>query len=418
MPSLLYCVAGALIALPETAWRAPRLGRWILGALGAFWMGMAFLQAWPGRGFWQGQPTRHSTPGTLTSMVQQMAATPQPHLLSSWVNAFGQFDAAHGWGVNLFAVIALAVIGALFITGRPQLVLSGAVAGTVLCLADWVLIEDLGFMGGVGTDPNSMLPFVVLIWAGYLALTRVPARAEVPATAATVTSAAQVAPASLSWRERLAANPTYAFRSAAAIGALAITLVGTAPMAVAATSRTADPLLTKAVDGTPEAFDFHEPAVSLVDQHGRPVSLASLRGRAVAITFLDPVCTSDCPVIAEEFREADGVLGGDAGRVYLVAVDANPRYISTDYLTAFDRQEGLQSTPNWLFLTGTLPQLQHAWRALGVEVAYLPAGAMIDHSEFAYVIDPSGRIRYDLDTDPGPPPGRQSRLSPSRWRGR
>ena len=27
---------------------------------------------------------------------------------------------------------------------------------------------------------------------------------------------------------------------------------------------------------------------------------------------------------------------------------------------------------------------------------------MIDHSEFAYVIDPSGRVRYNLDTDPGP----------------
>ena len=92
-------------------------------------------------------------------------------------------------------------------------------------------------------------------------------------------------------------------------------------------------------------------------------------------------------------------------RVYLVAVNANPRYISTDYLTAFDRQEGLQSTPNWLFLTGSLPQLQHAWRALGVQVAYSPAGAMIDHSEFAYVIDPSGHIRYDLDTDPGPATG-------------
>jgi cytochrome oxidase Cu insertion factor (SCO1/SenC/PrrC family) len=405
---LLYCAAGALIALPDTAWSAPRLGRWILGVLGAFWVGMAFLQAWPGRGFWQGQPTRHSTPGTLTSMVQQMAATSQPHLLSSWVNAFGQFDAAHGWGVNFFAVVALAGIGALFITGRPGLVLPAAVAGTVLCLADWVLIEDLGFMGGVGTDPNSMLPFVVLIWAGYLALTRVPVEAEAPATAAVATvktSTAEVVLAGLPWRERLAANPTYAFRSTAAIGALAITLVGTAPMALAATSRRADPLLTQAVDGTPEAFDLREPAISLVDQHGHQVSLASLRGKAVAITFLDPVCTSDCPVIAQEFREADGVMGAAASRVYLVAVNANPRYISTEYLTAFDRQEGLQSTPNWLFLTGSLPQLQHAWRVLGVQVAYSPAGAMIDHSEFAYVIDPSGHIRYDLDTDPGPATG-------------
>ena len=43
-------------------------------------LGMALLQAWPGRGFWQGQLHRSSTPGTLTSMLQQMAQTPQPRL--------------------------------------------------------------------------------------------------------------------------------------------------------------------------------------------------------------------------------------------------------------------------------------------------------------------------------------------------
>ncbi len=30
---------------------------------------------------------------------------------------------------------------------------------------------------------------------------------------------------------------------------------------------------------------------------------------------------------------------------------------------------------------------------------------MIDHTEYAYVIDPSGRVRYNLDTDPGPATG-------------
>ena len=50
--------------------------------------------------------------------------------------------------------------------------LPGLIAFTVLCLADWVLIQDLGFFGGVGTDPNSMIPFIVLAAAGYLALTR------------------------------------------------------------------------------------------------------------------------------------------------------------------------------------------------------------------------------------------------------
>ena len=53
----------------------------------------------------------------------------------------------------------------------------------MLCLADWVLIEDLGFLGGLGTDPNSMIPFVLLAAAGYLALARVPAEAAEPAAA-------------------------------------------------------------------------------------------------------------------------------------------------------------------------------------------------------------------------------------------
>ena len=78
---------------------------------------MAVLQAWPGRGFWQG--TAHGQPGTLASMTASMAPTPQPHVLSSWINAFTAFDEAHGFAVNLFAVVALAVIGAVFLTGVP-----------------------------------------------------------------------------------------------------------------------------------------------------------------------------------------------------------------------------------------------------------------------------------------------------------
>jgi cytochrome oxidase Cu insertion factor (SCO1/SenC/PrrC family) len=42
------------------------------------------------------------------------------------------------------------------------------------------------------------------------------------------------------------------------------------------------------------------------------------------------------------------------------------------------------------------------WKAFGVEVNYAPAGAMIFHSEFAYVIDPAGRVRDVLNTNPGP----------------
>jgi cytochrome oxidase Cu insertion factor (SCO1/SenC/PrrC family) len=397
---LFYCAAGVLIALPEAAWATPRLGRWILRAIGLFWLGMALLQAWPGRGFWQGQPTRHASPGSLTSMVQQMASTPQPHVLSSWVAAFASFDAAHGWGVNLFVVIALAGVGLLLITARPRPVLAGVLAGTVLCLADWVLVEDLGFMGGVGTDPNSMIPMTLVFVAGYLALTRPPAIADhsrvVPITPpATRTE-------DVSWRGKVLADPTYTFRSVAAVGAIGIILVGAVPMGVAALNPRADPILAQAIDGTPGTFDHPAPAFSLVDQYGKAVSLVSLRGKTVALTFLDDVCTTDCPVIAQEFRVADGYLGSASRRVEMVAINANPRFITPDYLAAFDHQEGLENLANWSYLTGSLPQLRHVWASYGEAVVSLPAGAMIGHSEFAYVIDASGDTRYILDTDPGP----------------
>ena len=50
---------------------------------------MAVLQAWPGRGFWQG--ISHHQPGTLAGMTSDMAQTPQPGFLAAWVNAFTAF---------------------------------------------------------------------------------------------------------------------------------------------------------------------------------------------------------------------------------------------------------------------------------------------------------------------------------------
>jgi hypothetical protein len=78
-------------------------------------------------------------------------------------------------------VIALAVTGGAFLSGRPWLIRPAVVGFTALCLADWVLVEDLGFLGGLGTDPNSMIPFILLASGGYLALTRpAPLTAAVP----------------------------------------------------------------------------------------------------------------------------------------------------------------------------------------------------------------------------------------------
>ena len=399
--ALIYAAAGALIALPERAWRTRRLGKLTLAGTGLFLAGMAVLQAWPGRGFWQG--TAHGQPGTLTGMIQSMAGTPQPRLLSAWVSGFGSFTAAHGLAVNLLAVVALAVTGAVFLTGQPRLIRPVLIGFTVVCLADWVLIEDFGFFGGLGTDPNSMIPMALLAIAGYLALARAPVTAAEPATAG---ASARVSAAG--WRDRV--RPAALRRSAAAAsiqsvasaGAIGLIVLGAAPMAAAQASPVADTILARAINGTSAPLDYPAPAFSLTDQHGRHVTLASLRGKVVLLTFLDPVCTTDCPLIAQEFRQAGQLLAADSSQVELVAINYNPLYTQLSYLQAFDRQERLAGVPNWRYLTGTRAQLQQAWHSYGLPMEVLPAGSMIGHGDYAFVIDQSGHLRQELGFNPGP----------------
>lgn len=458
--ALCYAVAGLLVALPDRAWLGPRLGRLVLGAMGLFFTGMAVLQAWPGRGYWQGTIGRQ--PGSLTSMIQGMAQTPQPGFLSSWVTGFGSFTAAHGFAVNLVAVVTLGAIGVALLTGPPRVLRPALVVMALLCLADWVLIEDLGIFGGLGTDPNSMIPLALVTIGGYLALTQAaaPASAAEPAVApvtavapaaepaadsaaaATRTpaaepaaSAVQAAPAEPSapadqavpagssgpadqpdpagqsgpgWRGRIgprrlgralgAASP----RTVAALGALGVAILGVVPMAAASASTSADPIIAEAIDGSSAALNFRAPAFDLTDQHGQPVSLAGLHGKVVLLTFLDPVCTSDCPIIAQEFRKADQMLGANAGKVELVAIATNPIYYQLRYTQAFDREQQLTGLTNWRYLTGPLPQLRQVWKQYSIAAQILPAGGMIGHTDVAYIIGKDGRTRTELNFDPGP----------------
>jgi cytochrome oxidase Cu insertion factor (SCO1/SenC/PrrC family) len=57
---------------------------------------------------------------------------------------------------------------------------------------------------------------------------------------------------------------------------------------------------------------------------------------------------------------------------------------------------------NWFYLTGSVAQLQHVWDSYGVLVGTESAGAMIAHSDLAFVIDAQGRERDALVDDPGP----------------
>jgi cytochrome oxidase Cu insertion factor (SCO1/SenC/PrrC family) len=422
-----YVVAGLLVALPERRWQSPRTGRLMLNCFGVFLVAMALLQAWPGRGFWQG--ASHGQPGALTAMVQSMAAQSQPTGLSDLLSGFASVVRAHGFAVNLVAVVVLAALGAALATARPALARAALIALAVFGLADWVLVQDLGLLGGLGTDPNSMIPMFLLAVAGYQALTApvvypataVSAAAVTAADAASGPAAADAAASDPSadvpaaapdrrqtWRSALRpARLLIAFASArlatvAAVGAVGVVLLGAIPMAAAQASGSAAPILAQALDGSSAPLNTPAPGFTLTDQSGKKVSLASMRGKVVLLTFLDPVCVSDCPLIAQEFREAGQLLASQRSKVELVAVNVNPLYRDTSYLRAFDQAEHLAGLPDWTYLTGSVAQLRPVWKSFGVVSETIPAGAMLGHSDAAFVIGADGRMLEELDFDPGP----------------
>jgi cytochrome oxidase Cu insertion factor (SCO1/SenC/PrrC family) len=360
----------------------PRAGRLLLAGTGTFWLAMSVLQAWPGRGYWQG-----GADGTLTGMIDDMAGLVQPRPQRAMIDGMVSLVSAHGWAVNLVAVIALAASGAALLAGvtafgdRPAVLRVAVPASIAFCLVVWVLVQDLGVPGGLGTDPNSMVPWAALVWAGYRSATQ-------PA----VLSPERIGPAPQS---------VPSSRSVVSLGALAVVLTGAGPLAMAAASWHADPVIARALSGGATSVNRPAPDFRLVSQSGRPVSIASLRGKVTLLTFLDPRCTTDCPV-ATELKEAGVLLGSSDDQVQLVAIAASQSHYGLASTRALDRQEGLDAVPNWLFLTGSATQLQQAWGKYGIYISHMAPGASSVMSDLVFVIDKTGRIRQEIRDNPGP----------------
>ena len=395
---LFYCVAGALIALPERLWETPLLGRLILRVTGVFFVGMAVLQAWPGRGFWQGQSNPHAAAGSLTTMVQQMAQTPQPHLLSSWAAAFAGFDAAHGWAVNLFAVMALGAIGAAFLTARPRIVRAGGGGRGGALPGRLGADRGSGVHGRRGHRPQQHDPHGPDL------------RRRLPGHHPDTRPEPDRVPDCQSDRRRKFA-----------VGA-----------------RPGPAHLRIAVDRRPGRHRDHpggrhphglggdqsqrrrhpHPSRQRPSPSGkftgtglsahRPVRPAHLPGRAWKARPSPSPCSTTCapPTARSSPRSSAKPSGSSARRPSTSSwwpSTATPDSSRPTTCSAFDQQEQLTSLPNWRYLTGSsLAQLQQVWRAYGMQAEYLPGGAMIDHSEFADIIDGSGHLRYVVNTDPGP----------------
>jgi cytochrome oxidase Cu insertion factor (SCO1/SenC/PrrC family) len=136
------------------------------------------------------------------------------------------------------------------------------------------------------------------------------------------------------------------------------------------------------------------PGFTLTDQSGHPVSLASLHGHPVVLTFMDPHCTDICPLVSREFINAYKDLGTAGRNVVFIAVNVNPYHHSTADMAKYSNAEGLSSIPTWHFVTGSVPSLHKVWNNYDVQVQAPNPDADVIHTSLVYFIDRQGKERF------------------------
>jgi protein SCO1/2 len=127
---------------------------------------------------------------------------------------------------------------------------------------------------------------------------------------------------------------------------------------------------------------------TLADQDGRPVRLASTRGRVVVITFLHSACHSTCPVSVQTIRGALDDIGAPRRDVDVFAISVDPREDTRASVRRFVRTQHAERFLR--YLTGTRPQLRPVWKKYGIRPQG-PEGE--DHTAFVLLVDRGGILR-------------------------
>jgi protein SCO1/2 len=133
------------------------------------------------------------------------------------------------------------------------------------------------------------------------------------------------------------------------------------------------------------------PALALRDYLGRPVNIASYRGKPVLVTFLYTHCPDVCPLIASNLGVALRLMGPRvASKARVIAVSVDPRGDTPRTVAAFLARRRVAGRIEYLI--GSASQLARVWQAWGVGSERDTANPeLVNHSGLIYGITASGK---------------------------
>jgi len=108
---------------------------------------------------------------------------------------------------------------------------------------------------------------------------------------------------------------------------------------------------------------YEIPDVTLVDQHGRDVSLADELGRdgPVMLQFAFTTCPTICPALSSTLAAAREELRGELDGARLITITIDPEHDTPDRLR--DYAVRLRADRRWRFLTGRLADVIEVQKA-------------------------------------------------------
>lgn len=367
--SLFYVVAGLWLCLEPQVF-AEKFSRYTLRFFSVMLVVAAIFQVLPGAQFWHG-----GTTNALTTMTSAMVAIPQPHPLAWLVRHVGSLAALMGGGFNIVIVLWLLICAVglwISVSTKWRWPVRTFVVG---CVVFWLVTQDAAIFGGLATDLNSFIPMAALVWCAAPRMQTLARRETFFAPELTNSAGAVVA--------------TFG---------VAMLLSSVVSMSIASIAG-AENTFFLAQNGPASQTNTVAPSFTLTDQFNQPYTLGEHPGRVTLMTFLDPVCWTDCPLMANQMAQLRRELSSNA-KIDLVAVAADPYHETLANVRHFIAVHGLTHVKNFYFVTGSLAQTSAVWAAYGIGVTMKPTDKMSIHSDLMFIVAPKNHLKWIVPDDP------------------
>jgi protein SCO1/2 len=157
-------------------------------------------------------------------------------------------------------------------------------------------------------------------------------------------------------------------------------------------------------DAVPAAHSVAEPGamadgesifdleLDLIDQDGRELQLAGLRGDVMVAAMVYTSCTSVCIMVTEQMKAIEQQLAGTDADVKYVLFSLDPGRDTPEAMRTFAREHRLEDS-RWRLMAASEDGVRDLAAVLGVKYQQEENGEFA-HSAMVFVIDDNGVVRH------------------------